>query len=188
MNRRTFLELLAAQTGVLAAGACSVSQTSGFRQRVRTNGRPADVVVIGAGAFGGWTAYYLRRMGARVTLVDAYGPGNSRATSGDETRGVRSSYGDRPHGELWARWARAAITRWKRWDEEWAPEMKTRLFFTTGDLILRKDWEPYLKETRANWEKVGVPFQVLAPAEVAHRYPVIGMKDIGVVQIGRAHV
>jgi glycine/D-amino acid oxidase-like deaminating enzyme len=136
--------------------------------------------VIGAGAFGGWTAYYLRRMGARVTLVDAYGPGNSRATSGDETRGVRSSYGDRPHGVLWARWAREAITRWKQWDEEWSPRMKTRLFYTTGDLILRKDWEPYLKDTRANWEKLGVPFEVLATADVARRYPVIGMKDIGV--------
>jgi sarcosine oxidase len=181
LDRRTFLQILAAQTGALAAGACSVSRTSDFRQRVRSTGRPTDVVVIGAGAFGGWTAYYLRRMGARVTLIDAYGPGNSRATSGDETRGVRSSYGDRPHGVLWARWAREAMTRWKRWDEEWAAEMKTRLFFTTGDLILRKDWEPYLKETKANWEKVGVPFQVLAPAEVAYRYPVIGMKDIGVV-------
>jgi sarcosine oxidase len=175
MKRRHFLHLLA------AAGACSVSRTSGFRQRAHSNGRPADVVVIGAGAFGGWTAYYLRRMGARVTLVDAYGPGNSRATSGDETRGVRSSYGDRPHGELWARWASEAIARWKRWDEEWAPEMKTRLFYTTGDLILRKDWEPYLKETRKNWEKVGIRFDVLTPAEVAYRYPVIGLKDVGAV-------
>ena len=40
-----------------------------------------DVIVIGAGAFGGWTAFYLRQMGAAVTLVDAYGPGNVRATS-----------------------------------------------------------------------------------------------------------
>ena len=35
-------------------------------------------------------------------------PGNSRSTSGDETRGVRSSYGDKPGqlGELWMLWAR----------------------------------------------------------------------------------
>jgi glycine/D-amino acid oxidase-like deaminating enzyme len=181
LDRRAFLRVLAAQTSALAAGACSLSRAADVRQRVSSTDPPTDIVVIGAGAFGGWTAYYLRRMGARVTLVDAYGPGNSRATSGDETRGVRSSYGDRPHGQLWARWAREAITRWKQWDDEWSSRMKTRLFYTTGDLILRKDWEPYLKETRANWEKLAIPFQVLTPAEVAYRYPVIGMKEIGAV-------
>jgi glycine/D-amino acid oxidase-like deaminating enzyme len=29
------------------------------------------VAVIGAGAFGGWTALHLARAGARVTLIDA---------------------------------------------------------------------------------------------------------------------
>lgn len=43
------------------------------------------VAVVGAGAFGGWTALYLLRRGARVSLVDAWGPGNSRSSSGDET-------------------------------------------------------------------------------------------------------
>src|SRR6476661_4236535 len=53
------------------------------------------VVVIGAGAFGGWTALELRRRGARVTLIDAWGPGNARASSGGETRFFRST------GALW---------------------------------------------------------------------------------------
>ncbi|PYO29396.1 MAG: hypothetical protein DMD73_02015, partial [Gemmatimonadetes bacterium] len=53
------------------------------------------VVVVGAGAFGGWTALWLRRGGARVTLVDAWGPGNSRASSGGETRVIRGTYGPR---------------------------------------------------------------------------------------------
>src|SRR5256886_15337632 len=53
------------------------------------------IVVVGAGAFGGWTALYLRRGGARVTLVDAWGPGNARASSGGETRVIRATYGPR---------------------------------------------------------------------------------------------
>src|SRR6267142_235097 len=40
------------------------------------------VAVVGAGAFGGWTALHLVRRGARVVLLDAWGPGNSRASSG----------------------------------------------------------------------------------------------------------
>ncbi len=53
------------------------------------------ILVIGAGVFGGWTALSLLRKGARVTLIDAWGPGHSRASSGGETRVIRASYGDR---------------------------------------------------------------------------------------------
>ena len=51
------------------------------------------VVVIGAGAFGGWSALALLRAGMRVTLVDAWGAGHSRASSGGETRVIRAVYG-----------------------------------------------------------------------------------------------
>jgi len=37
--------------------------------------RNPHIAVIGAGAFGGWTALWLRRRGCRVTLLDAWGPG-----------------------------------------------------------------------------------------------------------------
>ncbi len=52
-----------------------------------------DAAVIGAGVFGAWTAYCLRRAGAEVLLIDAYGPGNSRASSGGESRIMRLGYG-----------------------------------------------------------------------------------------------
>ncbi len=52
-----------------------------------------DVAVVGAGVFGAWTAYQLNRAGAAVVLVDAYGPGNSRASSGGESRVIRMGYG-----------------------------------------------------------------------------------------------
>src|SRR5262245_731746 len=120
VNRRRFLRTVAIAPAGAVLGTTAAQQT----------GKPADVVVVGAGAFGGWTAYYLRQLGAKVRLVDAYGPGNSRATSGDETRGVRSSYGDRGEfGELWTNWANQAIDRWTKFDDEWGREMKVRLFF-----------------------------------------------------------
>ena len=52
-----------------------------------------DVAVIGAGVFGVWIAYQLRRVGAAVILIDAYVPGNSRASSGGESRIIRMGYG-----------------------------------------------------------------------------------------------
>ncbi|MBI3050680.1 MAG: FAD-dependent oxidoreductase [Acidobacteria bacterium] len=131
---------------------------------------------------GGWTAYYLAKMGAKVTLVDAYGPGNSRATSGDETRGGRSSYGDRgPWAELWTRWANEAIDRWARFDEEWGREMKVRLWFNTGDLIFRAAPEPFTDRTRQLWAELRVPFEAPKVEEVARAYPAINLTGITVV-------
>src|SRR5438067_12929553 len=69
------------------------------------------VVVVGAGAFGGWTALYLRQRGARVTLLDAWGPGNARASSGGETRVIRATYGPRA---LYTRMAPHALGRWEQ--------------------------------------------------------------------------
>ena len=180
LDRRSFIKIAGAQAGLLVAGARSIESALGA-PAIGTDA--PDVVVIGAGAFGGWTALSLRKMGMRVMLVDAFGPGNSRATSGDETRGVRSSYGDRtlPQGEVWTRWARQAMTRWRDWDAEWGKEMKIQLFFTTGDLILREDWEPFLTQTKELWDKLEVPYEVLAIDEVRYRYPVIDLQDIQVV-------
>src|SRR4051794_4545006 len=70
----------------------------------------ARVLVVGAGAFGGWTALHLQRSGAHVTLVDAWGPGNSRASSGGETRVIRSIYGGDPD---YTHWVARSFTLWK---------------------------------------------------------------------------
>jgi len=174
LDRRGFLKIAGVGAGALLTGCATAP---GFLRSGRSS---SNVVVIGAGAFGGWTALNLRRMGARVTLVDMLGPGNSRSTSGDETRGVRSSYGDRPHGELWMQWARLAMARWKQWDAEYAKPLKMQVFFQTGDVILRSDWEPFLTQTKAWWEKNKIPFEVLPVDEVGKRWPQFSLKDVNV--------
>ena len=187
LDRRRFLKVAGAQTGLLVAAASGAKaiaqqqQPSPRRAPAVIGQKSPDIAVIGAGAFGGWTAYHLQKMGARVTLVDTWGPGNSRSTSGEETRGVRSSYGDRPHGVLWARWATQAMERWKAWDEEFSRTTQERVFYTTGDLIFRKDWEPFMKDTRKNWDTVGVKYEVLEPNDVRSHYPQIDLQGIAVV-------
>src|SRR5438552_17847063 len=74
------------------------------------------IAVIGAGAFGGWTALYLLRRSARVILLDAWGPGNSRASSGGETRVIRGTYGaNSPYTKMAAR----ALQLWKEHEQLW---------------------------------------------------------------------
>ena len=90
------------------------------------------VAVIGAGAFGGWTALHLLESGARVTLLDAWGPGNSRASSGGETRIMRGTYGpNQPYTALAAR----ALKLWQKYERRWKLELLHRtgvLWMATG--------------------------------------------------------
>src|SRR5580698_1987 len=78
--------------------------------------RKLHIAVIGAGAFGGWTALHLLERGARVILLDAWGPGNSRSSSGGETRIMRGTYGpDQPYTALAAR----SLKLWQKYERRW---------------------------------------------------------------------
>ena len=184
IDRRDFLKAAGAGAGLALTGS-TPSSLHGKEADAKPQGRRSvqttpEVTVIGAGSFGAWTSMYLQRAGTQVTMIDQYGPANSRSTSGGETRGVRSSYGDRIHGPLWARWAIESMARWKAWDEEHSEGMLPRLYFETGDVILREEMEPYLEETMATWDALGHPYEVLTPEEVRHRWPVIATPDIQV--------
>ena len=178
IDRRRFIKTTA------AAGLGFGAGSKGVGARVRAAsvqaGRSPDIVVVGAGTFGMWTALNLQRLGARVTVVDAYGAGNSRQTSGGETRGVRTSYGDRPHGRLWTRWANEAIRKWTAWDEMGRDRLLPRLFFNTGDLILREETSEYIENTRAHWDALGTPYETLTADEVAYRWPWVRFENLGV--------
>src|SRR5581483_12297181 len=87
-----------------------------------------DVVVVGAGVFGAWIAHWLRRAGRSVALVDAYGAGNSRSSSGGESRVLRMGYGA---DEIYTRWA--ARSR-ELWTELFDRVNRPELFRETGAL------------------------------------------------------
>lgn len=185
--RRDFLKTAGAQAGLLAVGAAKlgaepiISPAAEIERPYPSpsiNGKTYDVAVIGAGAFGGWTAYWARKLGASVVLVDAYGPGNSRSTSGDETRGVRTSYGDRPHGEQWMQWASRSIVRWKAWDDEWGRDLKMRLYVTTGDFIFRSEWENFTKTTRDLFVKNGIKHESVDVEVVKKEFPQFDLRGI----------
>ena len=75
----------------------------------QTNSLAVDVAVIGAGVFGAWTAWHLRKAGLSVALFDQYSPGNARSSSGGESRVIRVSYGGDP---LYSRMAVESLAMW----------------------------------------------------------------------------
>ena len=130
------------------------------------------IAVIGAGAFGGWTALYLLRRGARVTLVDAWGPGNSRASSGGETRVIRGTYGpNQPYTKMAAR----ATQLWKENEKGWGLKLlhQTGVLWmvTAGDDHFERESLPLLREA-------GIAYQELSAQEMAKRWPQINLEAV----------
>lgn len=143
-----------------AAGVDGIAQTGEGRR----------VAVVGAGAFGGWTALELRRRGARVTLVDAWGPGNARASSGGETRVIRATYGART---IYTRMAVRAMALWRAHDAKY----QRGFFRKTGVLWMfgRDDAFGRASATALRAEKL--PIEELSPEAAAKRFPQIAFDD-----------
>ncbi len=185
--RRDFLRIAGLGTGALLAGGlpstAAAAPTDHGQPQAGGRARPSThVIVIGAGSWGAFTSLNLRKAGHKVTLIDQYGAANSRATSGDETRGIRSSYGDRTlTPELWTSWARQSIQQWREFDAEHAKRFGTRYFFTTGDAIFREKPESFTTRTQELWTAQGVKFEVLTNDEAMKRWPHINSANNSVV-------
>ena len=119
-----------------------------------------DVIVVGAGVFGAWTAFHLKRGGARVLLIDQHGAGNSRSSSSGETRIIRMSYGS---SEIYTRSSMRSLAMWK--------EVCPDLFHNTGVLVTGAPADPYIIETRETLSRCGVQHQYLT--NVQKRFPQI---------------
>lgn len=126
-----------------------------------------DVVVIGAGVFGVWTAYQLKRNGQSVLLLDAYGPGNSRASSGGESRIMRLGYGP---DEIYTRSAQRSFQLWQEFFRE-NGRNSSPLFYQSGMLWLAREHDDYCEATLKTLRAAGARAERLDDAELSHRFP-----------------
>jgi sarcosine oxidase len=125
--------------------------------------------VIGAGVFGSWTAWALERRGWRVSLLDAHGPANSRASSGGETRISRSGYGGL---SVYARWARDSMSDWL------GLELRSgeTLFVRTGALFVGRD-QRWLDDTLRTLHAENIPAERMDPGSLRSRYAQLDFAD-----------
>ncbi|MEQ8303827.1 MAG: FAD-dependent oxidoreductase [Cyclobacteriaceae bacterium] len=132
----------------------------------------SSIAVVGAGAFGGWSALHLQRRGFKVTLIDAWGAGNSRSSSGDETRVIRSTYGD---NEFYFDLNVRALQLWKEEQERW----NKKFFFNTGVLwfcydetsSLVNDSIPFAKKHAMEYER-------LSTTALKSRFPIVNTDNL----------
>jgi len=135
---------------------------------------PAHVAVVGAGAFGGWTALALARRGVRVTLLDGWGPGNARASSGGETRVIRGMYGpDRVYTE----WTARAFGIWEESGARWGEP----LYHPTGALWMFAGDDGYARSSLPLLDEVGLPAAEISLAEARRRFPQIDFAGVRTV-------
>lgn len=132
----------------------------------------AHVAVVGSGAFGGWTALWLLRSGFKVTLIDAWGAGNSRSSSGDETRVSRSTYGgNETYFDLNVR----AIELWNAHQKSW----NKSLFFNSGVLWFCYEENPEMIASSLPFmQKHGLSYQYFSKKEATLRFPHINVEDL----------
>jgi glycine/D-amino acid oxidase-like deaminating enzyme len=125
-----------------------------------------DVTVVGAGVFGAWTAWHLRRAGAQVRLCEAWAPGHSRSSSGGETRIIRMGYGA---DEIYTRMALRSLDLWQ--------EFGGGLLHRTGVLWMARHGDAYSAATRETLVRAGAEFEILERDELGRRYPQMQIAD-----------
>jgi len=130
-----------------------------------------DIAIIGAGAFGAWTAHAFAKSGASVILLDAYGPGNSRSSSGGETRVIRMGYGP---DELYTRWSMRSLPQWR----ELELRLGREVFHRTGVLWLSNDKDTHLRGTSEVLARLGVEHEELRGEEIAGRWPQLRLPEV----------
>ena len=141
-------------------------------------GSGVRAVVVGAGAFGGWTALWLRRAGAEVTLVDAWGAGNARASSGGESRLIRATYGTRRiYSEMVAR----GLQIWKEHEARW----DDRLLFSIGMLRISSGVHEYAKSALPILRELGFRVEEFDGDELARRFPQINPEGLSYAVLER---
>jgi sarcosine oxidase len=158
-SRRTFIKTSAAVGAYLMGSRAFASSPQ------------KSVIVVGAGAFGGWTALHLLEKGAKVRLLDAWGPGNSRASSGGETRIIRGTYGA---GRIYTQMAARALRMWQEYEQKW----DLNLFYRTGVLWMAGQDDSYERAALPLLSEAGMQFERLSASECAKRWPQINFDGI----------
>lgn len=160
-SRRSFLK-----DSALVGAACML------RSPAPASSAGSSVIVVGAGAFGGWSSLQLAQRGMRVTLVDAWGPGNSRASSGGETRTIRATYG--PTHTLYVKMVARALQLWQEYQQRW----NLKLFFRSGALRMAGADDSYETAALPVLKEAGIRFEKLSAAECARRWPQVNFDGV----------
>jgi len=131
------------------------------------------IAVVGAGVFGAWTAHHLLQQGHDATLIDAWGPAHSRASSGGESRLTRAAYG---RDAIYTRMAADSLPQWKAL----SAIAGLPILVQCGILFFFPTEEAYVHDSIAAHRDLGLSTEVLDHAAMTSRFPMIDFEGIRV--------
>lgn len=141
---------LTRRQALVAAGAIGMAAQAGA---TTPESAVVDVAVIGAGVFGAWTAWHLKKAGLSVALIDQYSPGHARSSSGGESRVIRVSYGGDP---LYSSMAVDSLAQWDALSQRQTQPILHKvgvLWFSTDDDASAKQSLEWLRASGLDrWE------------------------------------
>ena len=123
-----------------------------------------DVIVIGLGAMGSATAYHLARRGRRVLGLDAHPRGHALGSSHGRSRIIREAYFEAP---AYVPLVQRAYALWRELEDESGRDLLT----ITGGLNIGPPDGEFVAGSLASARQHGLPYEYLAPPDVAARFP-----------------
>ncbi len=133
-----------------------------------------SVTIVGAGTFGASLAWRLAHAGVAVTLIDQFEPGDPRATSGGESRLVRSCHGS---NHDYTGTARRAWALWHELEDETGAD----LLVTPGMCWFAQREDGWEADSERTLRAQGIPVERLDVSEAAKLYPSFGGDDLAFV-------
>ncbi|XP_039273320.2 peroxisomal sarcosine oxidase-like isoform X1 [Styela clava] len=125
----------------------------------------ADVIVVGGGVVGLWTAYHLNAKGVKSILFEQFPYPHTRGSSHGQSRITRTSYIDKEYASLMPE----AHRRWRELEKQ----SGRKLLIDTG-LVTLWDARQSMNEFNcmlSNLKKLGVSHEILSGKDLAKRHP-----------------
>lgn len=130
------------------------------------------VVVVGAGAWGGWCAYNLQKAGLAVTLIDKQEPGNALSGSGGITRVIRMAYGG---SQIYTDMASISFKLWGKYCTAWEQKL---LHEKEAVWMFRNTTPYYARLAQPLMESRGYALNEVSLDNLGARYPQVNLGGI----------
>jgi sarcosine oxidase len=129
-----------------------------------------DVIVIGAGTWGGSTAWHLAERGQRVLAIDAFRPPHEHGSHGGATRLVRQSNSTGPE------YVQLTLEAFELWDRI-AARTGEEVMVETGNVFVGAPGSRWFDNTLANLEASPFEHEIFETAEARRRFPRLGIGE-----------
>lgn len=128
-----------------------------------------DVVIIGAGAMGTATAYYLSKSNKKVLLLEQFEFLHKNGSSHGESRIIRRAYPEKHFANLMA-------DTYNLWHEI-ENENGSKIIHTTGGLDFGNKDNEELNSVEKACQMVGINYEKLGASELRNRFPILDIPD-----------